>query len=358
MFLLEYSWLMAFIKNTSLERFISKSCQYGNEYEHLSMKAKNTMSSSIRNFVYEELPERNLLTTYNSRPLTGCDSLQLFLDETRSAVFRKENKLWVMSSAPDWSKGLRGSFPEKSLYDYISWFFHFAQQYVSRASFVDVISAIAIVYDIPTHFYSFESRTFQTRTGLLSLADIKAQIGGSKSLKMSSQKQKFFQALCLDINCLDPFINRAFFNYVRALELNQHGFYQEAVLAFDKSIDVVCQYFTARDKPSKTYTRDQLSGLLSFNTGERNSIESIYKIRCYFSAHPAQSKWWDFGEVVDVEHFYFLQENIRSCLLKFLFFEKRNRVISKQPDNWHQWFCDNWEMLWDSIWYEKLNKHL
>lgn len=316
------------------------------------------MSSNIRDFVYEELPERNFLATYNARSLTDCDLLRLSLDETRAMVFRKEDKLWVMSSAPDWSKGLRRSFPDNSLYDYISWFFHFAQQYVSRASFVDVMSAIAIVYDIPTHFFSDESRTFYTRAGLMSLEDIKAQIGGSEKLEMSSQKQKLFQKLSIDINCLDPYINRAFYNYVRALELRQYGFHQEAVLAFDNSVDVVCQYFTARDKPLTAYTRDQLSGLLSLNKGERASIESIYKIRCYFGAHPAQSKWWDFDEILDIESLDWLQENIRSFLLKFLFFEKNNRVISKEPDNWFKWFCDNWEMLWDSIWYEKLNKNL
>lgn len=345
-------------KNPSLEKFISKVCQYGNKYEALTPKAKSTMSGAVRNFIYQELPSRHSLATFDARPLVGCDTLRLFFENDRNSVIRKDENLWVMSSAPDWSRGLRPFFRDESLYQYISWFLHFAQQYVSRACFVDVIGSIAIAYNTPTHFFSWEGRTFYTRSGLTNAEDVKSGFLSDHIYKMNSPKQKMFRGLANAINSLDPFVNRAIYNYTKALELSQSGFFEETILSFDKTVDVIRQYFTTRNSLGEGVSFEELSKFLHLSEFEEAAISQTYKLRCYFGAHPAHSKWWDFGEMFDEEFVNELQADIRSVLFKFIFYEEQNRQIQKNPADWSNWFSKHWETLWDSIWFEKIQKSI
>jgi len=345
-------------KSPSTEQFISKVCQYGIKNRHVSMNAEKSISKRLRTFVYDELPKRKLASTYNIRPLKNCENLVLFFDLDRTSAFEHDNQLWVMSRSPDWSRGLRKSFPDDSTYYYISWFFHFAQQYASRASFVEVIGSIALTYEIPTHFYSDISQSYFTRNRIHSVSEIRSKYSLDRKHKMDSRRQKMFSRLCDQINGLDPYVHRALFNYVRGLDLRQSGFDEEAICAFDKVVDVICQYFTNLKKPATAFLRTDLRNLLKLSKQEATITIRLYKLRNYFGAHPAQSKWWDFSEIFDEEELDELQQFTVKLIMKFIYFESQNRTIDKNPKNWSDWFEMNWNVLWNSIWFEKLDKAL
>ncbi|WP_371397238.1 hypothetical protein [Fretibacter rubidus] len=345
-------------KSPSAEQFISKVCQYGTKNQYVSKSAGKSISKRVRTFVYDELPKRKLASTYNTRPLKNCDNLVLHFDLDRTSAFQYDNRLWVMSRTPDWTRGLRKSFPDDSMYYYISCFFHFAQQYTSRACFVQVIGSIALTYQIPTHFYSDISQSYFTRNGILSDTEIRSKYSLDKKHKMDSSRQKMFLRLCDQINGLDPYVHRALFNYVRGLELRQSGFDEEAICAFDKVVDVVCQFFTNLKKPATAFSREDLKIILELSEQEATIATRLYKLRNYFGAHPAQSKWWDFSEIFDEDELDEFQKFTARLIIKFVHFESQNRTIDKNPNDWSNWFVMNWNVLWNSIWFEKLDKAL
>ena len=78
-------------------------------------------------------------------------------------------------------------------------------------------------------------------------------------------------------------------------------------------------------------------------------------IMYYTDAHPARSKWWDFGEIYE-EEIDRIKVSVRRFLLSYLKYENRNRTVPWHPESWSNWFNNHCDEVFDAVWFHNLPK--
>ena len=361
-------------KDVELERFITKVCQYSDKTNNLSPKGRRTLSTSLRKYLYHEMPKKhgeyNIIirgivfheviritdiSNFINQDLniSSQEIIKISGSSDRCIFFSSENsEIKVVTIVPNWSTGLSNIFKDDSLYDYISWFFHFSEQYLSRASYIEIMGCLALVYNKPSSFMGGNFRKIHSRPNLYTLSKVLNDLSFSTNIRMNSHRQRLFIELYKRVNGLDPFVHRLLFNYIRALELYHSDFFEETITSLDKSINVVEQYLKIRLNMNEANMREKLCEVLELNEKESSNIKRLYEIRCYFGGHPALSKWWDFGEIYTSEELFEFIEIVKIIIIKFLYLESKERVIEKNPEDWYLWFKNNWSTLWETVWFE------
>lgn len=322
----------------------------------MSNRGQRLLAPSIRKFVYDGMEEMALQKSVVVREIFVEDNLKLQLSHhsQQSTVFSTSNGLSVLTISPNWSRGIRKYFKDETLYDYISWFFHFVEQYIARSKYVEIMGAIALVYGKKSEFYSGSLAKYIIGSGHYTIEDVYQNYSIPKENKVTSSKQRRYYSLYNLLNGLDPFIHRMLFNYLRSLELFEHDFMEETITSLDKTVNVIEQYIKSRLSISSVSMREELCKTLGLNANETAELIRLYELRCYFGGHPALSKWWDFSEIYtyeEIEEYIFL---VKEVVIKAVMLENNNRRIEKNPDNWHNWFKENWSLLWQSVWFEGL----
>ncbi|CAH1386821.1 hypothetical protein [Candidatus Nitrotoga sp. M5] len=345
------------VKEKQLEEFISKMCQYSDATNILSPKGRSTLTSSLRNYLYYGIPKNSSINNVIVRSIVSGKRITLIHRSEKCILFPSENTLKVITVVPSWSRGMREYFNDESVYDYASRFFHFAEQYLSRASYIEIIGCIALTYNHTSHFYSDSVTKYLVGSGIYTIENILKKHDVPKLVKMDSTNQKHFLKIYNMANGLDPFIHRMLFNYLRSLKLYKHDFFEETITSLDKSINVVEQYIKQRLGVNKINMREALCEALCLNDEETAELKKLYELRCYFGGHPALSKWWDFSEIYTEEEMSYYINLVKKVAIKAIELESKNRVVDKHPSNWHEWFKNNWLMLWQSVWFEGLTNN-
>lgn len=294
------------MSNLEVERFISKFCNLANKRHSIPVQSRRILPSVLRNIIYTELPKRDNERELMVRELTNSDGLEIYINSNDITVHKDQSgKLVVGVLAPYWSKGLRTICKNEYVYDEVSWFFHFSQQYVARSRFIEVIGSLALAYHRDTHFRPSSLQLFQISDFGYDLNKAKVSVFGINALTkdhvLSSRRQREFLYWLNLINGLDPFVHRMLFNYLKAIQLQYAYFDEEAITALDKTINTAEQFIHHRLKRHTEDMRALLANVCCLTTSEKVLIDEIYKIRCHFGAHPAVSKWWDFPEIFSDE---------------------------------------------------------
>lgn len=261
---------------------------------------------------------------------------------------------------PSWDRGLQHICRDEHVYDTISWFFHYASQYVARSRMVDVIASINLIYERVCDIrgnrmtkYLLENNSDKEEF----ISAFKSQASPKFNKKYSSREKQ----LCNWINksnSLDPYIHRIHFNFLHACKLLSSEFYEEAITSLDKTVDVIQQYSRERMNINGINDQRELT-LIAFKMTdwERHLLARLYDIRNFFGGHPSMSKWWDFSEIFD-EDIDDLFQTVKKLIFKVLSHENSHRVVAKYPSRWSIWFADNALMLWDTVWFEKIQKNI
>ena len=158
------------------------------------------------------------------------------------------------------------------------------------------------------------------------------------------------------INAFDPYVNRVIHYYIRALSLLKDGYDEEAITSADNSIDVIFQavkHHLCLSTKSRSAMYDIVKIILNLPAGTEKQLKNLYQLCCAFSAHPAQTKWWDFGEIYEID-IHAIIYAVKSTIIKFLLFEEKNRKVVKEPSCWSEWFMDNCDIVYDAVWFHKL----
>ncbi|HOO57635.1 MAG TPA: hypothetical protein PLN69_12495 [bacterium] len=329
--------------------FISQFCQRGHE-GYLPKKDASRFSTILKNIVNEDLPSRDSILTGQIRDLTNSHDLSIYIHSENIFCKPQDDFLLVGVLAPYWKNGLREICKTEAIYDQVEGFFHFAQQYVVRSRQINLIGSIALTYKRACDFRGHTLKYFTLNTDE-SVVDFKSQF--PETPRKLSKNERLLTQLFNNMNALDPFINRIVFCYVRALKLDELGFAEEAITALDSVIDVAESFLCERIGIKEEDQRKTLSEFLGLSDNQKDRLSFLYEIRCYFGAHPAYSKWWDFGELYESE-FEKLFEVVKKVVIKICELESKNRIVDDNPKKWSEWFCKNAMLLWDAVGFHRI----
>jgi len=341
--------------NKEVEKFISKFSQWGQE-GHLPKRSLRKLSAILRKVIYEELPNRDTTFHWVERDIMNSANLNCVLVEQDVWLYPNGNKecLMVGSLFPFWDQGLRKLCVDEYIFDNISTFLFFASQYVGRSCMINALGAIALTYNRSCDFRG-HSMTKMTvgNDSAHRLEDMFRTIPAPR--RFPNGKEKELKVWCSILNSLDPYINRILFNYIRAINLNEEGFAEEAIVALDNTVDVSVQLLRQRCKGLVGERLDILALNLDLNARDIYILDCLYQLRCFFGAHPSVSKWWDFGETYE-HSFNGYFDSIKTLIYKIAQFEASNRIVEKNPCVWSEWFNKNVMMLWDAVWFQRIPK--
>lgn len=342
-------------------RFMSKFCQWAQA--NLPSDSVNKFTKSLNQVLNNHIADCDSRVQIMIRNLSNSEKLNLSFtsDEVIIGPNDERESLYVGVLMPSWDKGLRNICKDEYVYDFISWFFHFASQYVARSRIVDVMSSLNIVYGRSCDFRGDKMLNFTIPKS----EQVKDEFILAFMRETNARFRHEFRARERNvvywvnkINTLDPFIHRVFFNYLNACKLYAGQFDEEAITSLDKTVDVIQQYARERMSVNGTNNQRELTlDALEMTEWEKILLTRLYDIRNLFGGHPSMSKWWDFSEIFegDIESLF---EVVKRLIYKTVMHENINRVVEKNPSSWSKWFEEHAMMLWETIWFEKIQKHI
>jgi len=340
------------MKDERIEKFISKLSQWAFSNHQISKKNINKLTPALRRYLYNDFKNLNDELILSIKELENTETINLYHQSSNFFITNNINQnIEIGTITPNWSKGLKKYFNHDDIYDYISWFFHFAEQYLKRARYVEVMGAVALVYNRPTSFYMGSGAyvNYSYNDGVKSILDKHS----NNKIDMLSRKQILFTKILSLTNGYDHFIHKILFNYIKAFELNNANFLEETMTALDKTVNIAEQILRERYRVNEVNQKLALCRFLKLSQGETKSIEHLYQLRNYFGSHPSASKWWDFAELYPESQERFF-DVVSKIIIKILELESKNRIIVNDTNDWYNWFFDNWKMLWDTVWFEKI----
>lgn len=340
---------------SSINSFLSKFTQWVDKTSVLPKSSRNKLAPSFRKAILTELPKRDDWRTVQLRSFDNILRLQIdYRQDIQWVVSNHKDKLVVAAPIPAWRGTWKAVSKDVHVESIIDDFFHFASQYIARSALTETIGAIALVYNKSydyrtaslTHSSSFRSTDLQE--------NLRLAIGcNNKQLPVSSNKQREFVAWLRAINGLDPYINRAIYQYWRATSLSEYDFSVDAITALD-NVSSIAAEFTSNRLGIHSGNRSMLGDIFNFTKYDQKLLAKLYELRCTFGAHPSSTKWWDFNEIYDDElnQFYYL---IKRLLWGLCQAEQSSRVVEPNPSSWSDWFMIHSEMLLESIWFTKIS---
>ncbi len=342
-----------------LNTFYSNFKQYSTS--RIPRKCENKFLPALKKCVLS-LEDRDKVEMLESRVLNGSDILSLQLSSKNSFLIANQvdgnNNYLLGVIAPNWKRGWRSLLKDESLYDIISWFFHFANQYVTRGRASEILGALLLSYGKSYNYLGscHVSQLVVEKNDLFAIEKARSlELGTEKIVetelnRFDSSREKEFEYWFSKINGLDSFIQRAIYFYSRYIDLIGDGHFDEAITALDKVVDISHKILLdrgvhcERSNFAKEYKLDE-----KFQTW----INQLYEVRSMFGGHASSSKWWDSGDLYG-DWLDESQYMIKSLLISMFDFEFQYRLTERNPDKWSKWFNENCQIIFDSVWFHKL----
>lgn len=335
----------------SFDKFVSDFCCWFNKFENTKGKTK-LLSGTLKHIAEEILPSRDEQRLFQVRSFTNSKDMKFnLIYRNLWCTSDKDKGLLVGTLAPNWNNGWKGVSKDEIVADQIDLFFHFANQYITRSYQINLIGSIAFTYN---RYCDFRG-DFLSQCKLPFLIDEFEKFRDNIKPQFCKKIEIIKHHLNI-INALDPYVNKAIYYYVKSIDLYDKDFYEEAITNLDNSIDVVTQFFKERLRLATMGRQDMLNILdnqIGLGRKVLTDLEKLYLLRCQFASHPALSKWWDFGEIYD-DYFQRLFESVKFSLIKMFEYEANNRLITQNPEKWSDWFKENADKVYSSIWFDKL----
>jgi hypothetical protein len=312
--------------------------------------------------IAREFPRRADWCEVMTTALDCRGGLPVRIDGQRHCAFPCADGLVVSSVVPGWGFGWRQVFEDEDVYDILSWFLHYARQYIHRS---DIASVLMIAWEEHGKIlHPFGSRGMGQRYGpVIPLISIERVLNTSKQRALeswgdlsSSSTDAPTVSAWISRNTLDPFIHQAIFHYLRGQDLTKNGFEIEAVVAFDCVLQSTGTFLRARRHLAAELTRGQVCEQLELSSKTAELADYVYFLRNNFGAHAGGWRWWDQGELLAEEGITEIAGLAGSVLSSAADTEPAMRSMEPFPSSWGDWFFENFEVLWDTLWFEKLDQ--
>ena len=285
------------------------------------------------------------------------------LNEPQFKVFPCHDCLALSTIVPGWGYGWSTVWQDEDVYDTLSWFLHYSRQYIHRAYAAKLLMIVCEEHGEVLDL--FGSRGMRQRySDVMPLVSAGHALLTAKTNALAhwgSTRPLSFGSLTLspwiNRNTLDPYIHQAVFHFLRARKLVASEFALEAIVAFDCTIQSIASFLRARCGLPSEPSRSDVCMHLNLDNDSADLAEYIYFIRNNFGAHAGGWRWWNQDESINEEESLACIDNLASTILsEAADLEPEVRSIDPAPDEWGLWFFQNFEMLWDSVWFEKFDK--
>ncbi len=309
-----------------------------------------------------ELPRRRDWFEVMTVGLDGGGDLPIRIHTQQGRTFPVGEFLVVSTIVPGWGFGWRDVFRDEEVYDILSWFLHYARQYIHRSN---VARVLMIAWEEHSRvLHPFGSCAMGQRYGpqrpMLSPEDVLDAAMHCVITEWSDDSHPTSAPLSTSDwvyrNTLDPFLHQGIFHYLRGQDLRSHGFDIEAIVAFDCAIQSVAQFLQVRQGLGEGPTRRQICEALELPGESGELAEYTYFLRNNFGAHAGGWRWWDVGEMLETEHMDEISLLVQLVLSKAADGEIKVRSVDPAPTEWSEWFFQHFEMLWDAVWFERLDR--
>jgi hypothetical protein len=311
--------------------------------------------------IAREFPKRADWFEVITVALDDGGGLPIRINGQRHRVFPCADCLAVSSVVPGWGFGWHRVFKNDDVYDILSWFLHYARQYIHRSN---VACALMVAWERHAKIlHPFGSRGMQQRYGpvipMTSVDDV-LDTSEQDALAQWGENAKFTSGATVSDwvsrNTLDPFIHQGIFHYLRAQQLIEHGFEIEAVVAFDCVLQSIATFVRTRRHLEAELTRGQVCEQLQLPSRSAELADYVYFLRNNFGSHAGGWRWWDQDELLDENNIPEIAQLAGRVLSRAADAEPAMRLIDPFPPNWGDWFFENFETLWDTLWFEKLDR--
>jgi hypothetical protein len=339
----------------SINHLLSSLEQWADRFGLPSGKTK-ALCRSMRQ-VINNLRERDASTILIGRDFEDSEGLECeFVSGSIQLFPTSFGRLAAITFMPEWKYAWKWEVSDEVAYDIISDFFHFASQYIARARHANMLGALAAAFGRTADFRGNRCIELVSKLGRDEgqLARLEHELGRRRARGSAMRtRSRHFAAWARILNCLDPHVHRAVFQFVRAIKLMQAGFPEESIMSVDGLASVACQLVIDRRGTTIAKPRGGLATALKLSAPDQASIDTLYELRCNFGAHPAQTKWWDFAELYEdeIEAYFALATRL---LRGVAVFETSHRAVNPEPASWSEWFTDNALWLWDAVWFHRL----
>ncbi len=323
-----------------------------------SPRDRSTMSHSIDRML-DELPNRD----------NWFEVMTVALGETKNLGFAIGSRTWraipcsealvVSTVVPGWSFGWGTVLPDQVAYDTLTWFLHYARQYIHRSQVAKVLMIAWQRHGHVLHPFAGPgggSRRYGPMSpapSLITMLDTatdeaRARWGAAAELKPT-------RSAWTNANTLDPQIHQAIFHFLRGQALLASKFEMEAVVAFDCVIAAL-KGLLMRGKVATSATgRADVCRLLGLNQRDAETVDGGYFHRNNFGAHAGGWRWWDHAELTEDLAPAMADVALRA-LRQTSRLEPSMRAIDPDPNKSPcNWLVGHFDLLWDSVWFDKLH---
>ena len=301
-----------------------------------------------------ELPLRDGWAEVMTIGLADSKNLPISLRANRWRIFPCADQLSMTTIVPSWSKGWHRILTDEAAYLDLTWFLHFARQYIHRA---DVAKLLMIAWDrdervlhpfAPKTMYSFYGPHLPMRSNR---AMLDAAVAGARREWGDPVVEIPITSVWAKANTLDPNLHQAVFHFVRGHSLLQHDFELEAVVAFDCALQAIKTLLLRGGLVTNKSSPADLCCALGLEGSAPVALEAKF-LRNAVGAHAGGWRWWDSGDITE-ELAPAASKLVRRALAKAARIEPTIRTIDPSPESWSQWLLSNFDMLWDTVWLDK-----
>jgi len=309
--------------------------------------------------IAKELPRRASWFEVLTVSLDDSASLLIHFETNQFNAFSCGKCLAVSTIVPGWNFGWGRIFNDDEVHQILSWFLHYARQYIHRSYVARVLMVAWEEHGKVLH--PFGSKAIYKRYGPIAPMRAPEEVLGTAradALKewgdiASSSRTVETNSLWVGRNTLDPYLHQAVFHFLRGQSLKIQDFETEAVVAFDCVLQSVSAFIRARRGLSADLSRGNVCEQLGLPARSAEVVEYMYFIRNNFGAHAGGWRWWDQNELFDdikLDEIALLTEKVLTAAADL---EPKVRGIDPLPREWGLWLFENFDMLWNVVWFDR-----
>jgi hypothetical protein len=312
--------------------------------------------------IARELPNRSGWYEVITIRLDNSANVAVHIRTHRYCAFPLRECLAVTTIVPGWSFGWRKILKDEDVYQIISWFLHYARQYIHRSYVANMLMAVWEKHQKVLH--PFGSRMISLRYGpLIPMPPAESALDTAR--RTATEEWGDHNQAVLPVqtntawaarNMLDPLLHQAAFHFLRAQNLRSEQFGLEAVVAFDCVVQTLAAFVRSRFRLPDKPTRSELCVQLGLNVEFAELAEYMYFLRNHFGAHAGGWRWWDQAELLSDEIIEDISKFAGEALSAAADVEPQVRAVDPSPAEWGSWLFDNFDMLWDAVWFDALDR--